>query len=229
MSSTPKIRLPILLTLACWLSGCQGSPDGRKIFLQSEIALDKVRNFRMQLLGNSGRQVTDAEFACDQDLAHWTTLNRQEDQKIEMVQTGNTEFIRYLSPEPTPWRSRKQHDQAGPQPCVRLKHPAAGTSLEDRSITVDQVSSLPPFFKYANDPGATITSLGTEAVNGILCEVWYLKGGWHIQEHTVWIGVEDRLPRKYTEGNTSYPDVVITYFDYNQPITIEIPSVDSAR
>jgi hypothetical protein len=229
MSSTPRIRLPILLTAACLLSGCHRSPDGRKIFLQSEVALDKVRNFRMRLEGIGGRQVTDAEFVCDQDLAHWTTVNKPEDQKIEAVQTADTQFIRHLSPDPTPWHSQKQHDQAAPQPCIRLKHPAAETSLEDRSITVDQVSSLPPFFKYANDPGATITSLGTEVVNGIMCEVWYLKGGWHMPDHTVWIGVEDRLPRKYIEGNSASPDSVITYFDYNQPISIEVPSAESIQ
>jgi hypothetical protein len=40
----------------------------------------------------------------------------------------------------------------------------------------------------------------------------------------VWVGVADRLPRKLEvagSGNTG--TVVITYYDYNAPITIEAP------
>jgi hypothetical protein len=226
-----RIRLFILLPIGLWLTGCHRAPDGRKVFLQSEGALDKVRGFRMHLDGIGGREATDAEFACDKDVSHWITLDKPESQKVEYVQTSETLFVRFVEPQLGAWRARKQDFPQGV--CNRVKFPAEQTSGDDRRLTVDQQRSMPPFFAYANESGAQITNRGTEPVADVLCEVWEVKDSMrqpsYMREHTIWIGVEDRLPRKYVEGNRENPDATVTYSDYNQQIAIEVPSIDSAQ
>jgi hypothetical protein len=226
-----RVQLLILLTTGLWLTGCHRALDGRKIFLQSEVALDKVRSLRVHLDGIGGREATDAEFACDKDVSHWITLDKPESQKVEYVQTSDTRFIRFLEPQLSDWRASKQDREPGV--CTRLKFPAQQTSGDDRAMTVDQQRSLPPFFAYANEPGAQITSRGTEPVANVMCEIWdvkdFMRRPSYLQQHTVWIGVEDRLPRKYVEGDRENPDAVVTYFDYNQQIAIKIPSGDSTH
>ena len=46
------------------------------------------------------------------------------------------------------------------------------------------------------------------------------------QSAKIWIGVADRLPRRFeTAGGPTAGTVVVTYYDYNAPITIETPAV----
>jgi hypothetical protein len=93
----------LLLTIVFWPAACQRPPDGRKVFLRSEVALDKVRSFRMHLDGIGGREATDTEFACDKDVSHWITLDKPESQKVKYVQTSDTLFLRFVEPQPGAW------------------------------------------------------------------------------------------------------------------------------
>ena len=235
------MRFCILFTVFLPLTGCkqspdgqkafQQAPDGRKAFLESELALDKVQALRIRLDGIGGREVTDGEFACDKDVSHWTTVDKPESQKVEYVQTSDRLFVRFLEPQLGAWRMRKQDSTQGV--CNRLKYPAEQTSGDDRRMTIDQQRSLPPLSAYANETGARITSRGTETVAGVACDVWdvqdLMRSPSYMRQHTVWIGTEDHLPRKYVEGDPDNPDAIVTYFDYNQPIEIAIPSVDYAH
>jgi hypothetical protein len=46
--------------------------DGRKIFLQSETELNKVRSFRAHIVtGEDSGTVTDVQYQCDQGIAHY--------------------------------------------------------------------------------------------------------------------------------------------------------------
>ena len=72
------------------------------------------------------------------------------------------------------------------------------------------------------DPNLKITKVGTDTVNGESCTVWEqtwtdAKGAQH--KFSICVG-SDNLPRKVTTG-----DAVMTYTDWNKPITIEAPKI----
>ncbi|MGC2766960.1 MAG: hypothetical protein WB607_15740, partial [Candidatus Acidiferrum sp.] len=47
------------------LAGCQHTVDGRRVFLQSEVALDKVQFFRAHIESYGlGTVATDAQYDC---------------------------------------------------------------------------------------------------------------------------------------------------------------------
>lgn len=221
----------ILLTLTVTLltlAGCHRAPDGRQVLLQSEAALDAVRSLRLHVetFGVLAR-VTDAEFSCDQDLIRYVYVQQQVNApslKVEIVETGEHKFSRSLEPTATDWQmTGRQH--LPPEVCDRLRSPNAQTYLTNRLFSADEAHSLPPFFAFANEQRATITHDADESVDGIPCEVWTITEGNRVANppQTVWIGHEDRLPRKYLQGERDRPLAIVIYSDYGQAIQIQIP------
>lgn len=65
---------PVAIAVALLCFGCSRKPavDGRKIFLQSETELNKVRSFRAHIVtGEDSGTVTDVQYQCDQGIAHY--------------------------------------------------------------------------------------------------------------------------------------------------------------
>jgi hypothetical protein len=169
--------------------------------------------------------ITDAKFACDQDLTWYQTTRKfpnEPDRKNEFVQTASLVFSRELAPEETNWsHSRRQID---PGVCDRLKTPSLQGVPSSRLITVDQTKALPPFYTYANEQGATITRDGDEVVDDVTCEIWTIHHSASLDaSHSIWIAATDRLPRKYVEGERDKPITVVTYMGYDEPVDIEPP------
>jgi len=220
----PRVLLFLLLS-----AGCRHTPNGQQVFLQSEAALDAVRSFSMHIENRGEPYWADAEFACDQDIMRYVTVQgiaNSPSLKTEHIQTANYTFTRTLEPEAGGWgRSRKPID---PGVCGRLKSPSIQALPANRYITVDRAGSLPPLFAFANEQGATITHERDELCDGLPCEVWTIRHGVAdlARPETVWISVADRLPRRYVEGELDHPISVVTYAEYGQPFHIQLPPSD---
>jgi hypothetical protein len=228
--ATISIILSLFLLVSC-LAGCHHGPDGRRVFLQSESALDVVRSFRMHVETYGALpRVTDAEFACDQDVIRYVTVQGMSNTpslKVEKIQTAKYLFARSLAPDATDWqRTGRQFLPAGV--CARLKSPEVQSYLTTHLFSAEEAHSLPPFFSFANEQGATITHDGDEAVGGVPCEIWTIREGDNVANppQTVWIAVGDRLPRKYLQGERENPLAVVSYSDYGKTIQIQLPPSD---
>jgi hypothetical protein len=221
------IRLTLVVSLLTF-AGCHRAPDGRNVFLQSETALDAVRSLRMHVetFGVLAR-VTDAEFACDQDVIRYVYVQQQVNapsRKIEIVETGQHKFSRWLEPTATDWQmTGRQH--LPPEVCDRLQSPGVQTYLTNHLFSADEAHSLPSFFAFANEQRATITHDADESVDGVPCEVWTIREGNSIANppQTVWIAAGDRLPRKYLQGERDHPLAVVTYSHYGEATPIQLP------
>jgi hypothetical protein len=117
----------------------------------------------------------------------------------------------------------------------KLRH-CARISRQLREVVLPAIraASSRLFSINANEPtgasGATITPMGNEVIDGDYCDVWKI----HDNDsafplHTIWIAVEDGLPRKYLEGEPDNPQGLIVYSDYNTDIPIEVPPDPFAR
>src|SRR5580704_2178073 len=215
----------LLATLATLVAGCSQGNNGRKAFLKSEVAVNKVQSFRAKIdIYGPFAVHTDAEYDCSRSVAHYIDNNPKLNRKIEYIQTPTLTFSRAAGTER--WNAVRQ--PAGLSVCERLRNGASIPHGSPRLFTGDQGRIVPPFFYYANEPpgssGATITSLGNEVVDGDYCDVWKIHdrdGAFPL--HTIWIAVEDGLARKYLEGEVDNPQGVVTYSDYNTNIPIEVP------
>src|SRR5579863_9384816 len=69
--STGALSVLLFLLLS---ASCRRTPDGRQVFLQSEAALDAVRSLCMHIENKGARDWADAEFACDQDIMRYVTV-----------------------------------------------------------------------------------------------------------------------------------------------------------
>jgi hypothetical protein len=220
-----------IAALTTFVAGCSHGNDGRKAFLKSEVAVNKVQSFRAKIdIYGYFAVHTDAEYDCSRSVAHYIDNNPRLNRKIEYIQTPSITFSRAAGTER--WNAVRQ--PAGLSVCERLRNGASIPHGSPRLFTGDQGRIVPPFFYYANEPtgasGATITPMGNEVVDGDYCDVWKI----HDNDsafplHTIWIAVEDGLPRKYLEGEPDNPQGLVTYSDYNTKIPIEVPPDPFAR
>jgi hypothetical protein len=235
LATIPLTQIVFLFLLS--FAGCHSAPSGgsaqdaRKLLLQSESALDAVHSFRMHVEWGDGLYVADSEFACDQDVVHYTTVQQMPKApslKVEAVQTAKYKFARPLEHEAGDWQ-RTGRQGLPPGICARLKSPGVQQYFTNQRFLADWEGSLPPFFALANEPGTTITHDGDESIDGVPCEVWTIARGNPNANppQTVWIAVADRLPRKYVKGERANPLSVATYSDYGQPIQIQLPLSDA--
>jgi hypothetical protein len=208
-------------------AGCKHAPDGRKVLLQSEVAVDNVRSFRahIEILAGrvtmGGKTTTDAEYDCDRLVSHYVVLQEQLDRQIEYIRTRSTIFSRDLQNGPIEWNAAR--NPAGVEPCQRLQY---GQSWDpsDNLFSAERGDILPPFFFFANKRyPANIQQTGKESIEGVDCEIWKVDEGSGYQLHTIWIGVEDRLPRKYVAGEIANPLGAVTFSDYGQRFDFEVP------
>jgi len=201
-------------------SACQKAVDGRKVFLQSEVAVHQVKSFRAHIKTEGlGSTVTDAEYDCGQFLAHYVELHEQQNATIERIDTAG---LRYVHNPDGSWTSVR--DLVPESVCGRIRDGGQWIGQE-RYFSADQGRIIPPFFFYANEQEAVITKTGSETLDGVECEVWNVKDRqWSRSLHTVWIGAADRLPRKYVEYGQDSLLGTVTYSDYGQHMEIEVPT-----
>ena len=206
--------------------GCKRAPDGRKVLLQSEVAVDNVRSFRAHIeilagrVSTSGKTTTDAEYDCDRFVSHYVVRQEQLNHQIEYIRTRSTTFSRDLENGPITWNAAR--NSTGIKPCQRLQY---GQSWDpsDNLFNADG-DILPPFFFFANKRHpANIQQTGKESIEGVDCEIWEVDEGSGYQLHMIWIGVEDRLPRKYVAGEIANPLGTVTFSDYGQRFDFEVP------
>lgn len=210
----------VAVLLCC--AACNRAPDPQRVLIQSEVAIDKVVSFRAHIETHTfGVITTDAEYECDRSLAHYVESNERLNRRIEYILAGGTRFTRQLSDPVSNW----SHDQnAFWTVCDRLKQGGQDAGPE-RILNAQDGRLLPPFFYYANESGAEIVRIGRESFNGVDCEVWRVKDRVHaFPLHTIWIGVADRLPRKYIEGEPENPQGVVTYSDYGERFGLDVPN-----
>src|SRR5271155_4729487 len=111
--------LAIAVALVC--GGCSSKPvvDGRKIFLQSEAELHKVRSFRAHIVtGEDGGMVTDAQFQCDKNIAHYLETKDNPPSKTEFIATDTLLFHRSADALDVMWNA--EHRAANLRACTRL-------------------------------------------------------------------------------------------------------------
>jgi hypothetical protein len=205
--------------------GCSRKPqiDGRKIFLQSEAELHKVRSFRAYIVtGEDGGMVTDAQFQCDKSIAHYLETKDNPPSKTEFIATETVLFHRSADTLDVIWNAERR--PANLRACTRLLDGPDRKKMGVRYFSADQERILPPFSLYATEDGATITPMGNEVVDGVSSEIWKVEDkALTIPLHTIWIGTIDRLPTKYVEGDLAKPRGTVTFSGYGDQFDIQLP------
>jgi hypothetical protein len=213
----------ISVALLCF--GCSRKPvvDGRKIFLQSEAELKKVRSFRAHIgTGEGGGLVTDAEYQCDKTIAHYLETKGNPPSKTEFIATETVLFHRSADVLDVMWDA--EHRPANLRACTRLLDGPDRKKMGVRYFSADQERILPPFSLYATEDGSTVTPMGNEAVDGVSSEIWKVEDkDLTIPLHTIWIGTIDRLPTKYVEGDLAKPRGTVTFSGYGDQFDIQLP------
>lgn len=207
--------------------GCKHAPDGRKVLLQSEVAVDNVRSFRahIEILAGrvtmGGKTTTDAEYDCDRFVAHYVVWQEQLNQRMEYIRTRSTIFRRDLQSGRMAWTAVS--NPVGVGPCQRLQY---GQSWDPSAnlFSAEQGDIIPPFFFLANKRyPPKIEQIGKEPIDAVDCEIWKVDEGSGFTLRTIWIGVEDRLPRKYVAGEIANPLGAVTFSNYGQRFDFEVP------
>ena len=87
--------------LAILVAGCGHAVDGRKVLLQSEVAVNKVQSFRARIetFGSFARR-TDAQYDCGHSVSHYIENDENLQRKIEYVQTQWIQFSRLAVARP---------------------------------------------------------------------------------------------------------------------------------
>jgi hypothetical protein len=218
-ASTIFLAVAALATLA---AGCGHAVDGRKVLLQSEVAVNKVPSFRARIetFGSFAKR-TDAQYDCGHSVSHYIENDENLQRKIEYVQTQWTLFSRLVGTER--WNAVRQSPDLGV--CGRLRNGEPIGQVPVRLFSADEGRIVPPFFYYANETTpTTITPAGNEVIEGDYCDIWKIQDrDQAFPLHTIWIGAEDRLPRKYLEGEPDNPQGVVTYSDYGASFAIDVP------
>lgn len=213
----------ISVALLCF--GCSRKPvvDGRKIFLQSEAELKKVRSFRAHIVtGEGGGLVTDEEYQCDKTIAHYLETKGNPPSKTEFIATETVLFHRSADALDVMWDA--EHRPANLRACTRLLDGPDRKKMGVRYFSADQERILPPFSLYATEDGSTITPMGNEVVDGVSSEIWKVEDkDWTIPLHTIWIGTIDRLPTKYVERDLAKPRGTVTFSGYGDQFDIQLP------
>jgi hypothetical protein len=215
--------LAVVAALLCF--GCSRKPavDGRKIFLQSETELNKVRSFRAHIVtGEDGGMVTDVEYQCDKGVAHYLETKTNPPAKTEFIATETLLFHRSADTLDVMWNA--EHRPANLRACARLLNGPDTKKMGVRYFSADQERILPPFSQYAHEDAASITPMGNEVVDGVSSEIWKVEDkALFIPLHTVWIGTIDRLPTKYVEGDVAKPRGTVTFSGWGEQFEIQLP------
>lgn len=213
------------IAVAIFCSGCSSKPavDGRKVFLQSEAELKKVRSFRAHIVtGENGGMMTDAEYQCDKNIAHYLETKDNPPSKTEFIATETVLFHRSADELDPMWNAERR--PANLRACTRLVDGPDRKKMGVRFFSADQERILPPFSLYATEDGATITPLGNQVVDGVSSEIWKVEDkALFIPLHTIWIGTIDRLPTKYVEGDLARPKGTVTFSSWGEQFDIQLP------
>lgn len=216
---------PLGISLALLCFGCGRKPvlDGRKVFLQSEAELKGVRSFRAHMVtGEGGGMMTDAEYQCDKNIAHYLETKDNPPSKTEFIATETVLFHRSADELDAIWNAERR--PANLRACTRLLDGPDRKKMGVRYFSADQERILPPFSLYATEDGTTITPLGNEAVDGVSSEIWKVEDkALFIPVHTIWIGTIDRLPTKYVEGDLAKPKGTVTFSSWGEQFDIQLP------
>lgn len=219
----PAWGLAIAVALSCFACASRPKIDGRKIFLQSETELNKVRSFRAHIVtGEDGGVVTDVEYQCDKGIAHYVETKEEPAGKTEFIATETLLFHRSADTLDAMWNA--EHRPANLRACARLVNGPDPKKMGVRYFSADQERILPPFSLYAHEDVATITPMGDDVVDGVSSEVWKIEDkALFIPLHTVWIGTLDRLPTKYVEGDVAKPRGTVTFSGWGEQFDIQPP------
>jgi hypothetical protein len=217
------LGVAVVFAVSCFASGCKPAVDGRKIFLQSEAELNKVRSFRAHIVtGEDGGMATDVQYQCDKGIAHYLETKENPAGKTEFIATETLLFHRSADALDLMWNA--EHRPANLRPCGRLLNGPDPKKMGVRYFSADQERILPPFSLYAHEDAATITPMGNEVVDGVSSEIWKVEDkALTIPLHTVWIGTIDRLPTKYVEGDLAKPRGTVTFSGYGEQFDIQLP------
>jgi len=214
----------IAVALLCF--GCSRKPavDGRTVFMQSETGLKNVRSFRAHIVtGEDGGTMTDAEYQCDKNIAHYLETKGNPPSKTEFIATETVLFHRSADMLDAMWNAERR--PANLRACTRLVDGPDKKKMGVRYFSADQERIVPPFSLYATEDGATITPMGNEAVDGVSSEIWKVEDkALTIPLHTIWIGTIDHLPTKYVEGDSAKPRGIVTFSGYDEQFDIQLPS-----
>ena len=213
----------IAVALLCF--GCSRKPavDGRKIFLQSETELNKVRSFRAHIVTDEdGGMVTDVQYQCDRGIAHYIETKENPASKTEFIATDTLLFRRAADVADANWSGERRASNL--RVCTRLLNGGQLGKMGVRFFSPDQERILPLFANYAHEDAVTITPMGNEVVDGVSSEIWKVEdNALFIPLHTVWIGTLDRLPTKYVEGDLAKPRGTVTFSGYGEQFDIQVP------
>lgn len=75
-------------------------------------------------------------------------------------------------------------------------------------------------FNRATDAGDQMNKGRIEDIDGVRCQEWIVTSTDPAQSGSMWVGLADSLPRRF---NSSDGKAVITFSDWNAPITINAP------
>ena len=97
---------------------------------------------------------------------------------------------------------RKVVDQLMPQQQMYMEH-AMGQPMGGRGPAMPEIKAYDPNNPCSNDPDVTCRKVGTEMMNGRMCDKWEFtaKPGTHGSTRTLWIDHSTRIPIK-----TAMPD-----------------------
>ena len=144
--------LVISLALLCFGCGRKPVPDGRKVFLQSEAELKGVRSFRAHMVtGEGGGMMTDAEYQCDKNIAHYLETKDNPPSKTEFIATETVLFHRSADELDAIWNAERR--PANLRACTRLLDGPDRKKMGVRYFSADQERILPPFSLYATEDG----------------------------------------------------------------------------
>lgn len=92
---------------------------------------------------------------------------------------------------------RKVVDQLMPQQQMYMEH-AIGQTMGGRGPAMPEIKAYDPNNPCSNDPNVTCKKVGTEMMNGRMCDKWEFTGkpGTHGVARTLWIDRSNHIPIK---------------------------------
>jgi hypothetical protein len=193
------------------------------MFLQSEAELKTVRSFRARIVTDEeGGMMTDAQFQCDENIAHYLETKDNPSSQAEFIATDTLLFERSADTLDVMWNA--EHRPTNLRACTRLLDGPDRKKMGVRYFSADQDRILPPFSLYATEDGVTLTPMGKEVVDGVSSDIWKVEDKvLTIPLHTVWIGTIDRLPTKYVEGDLAKPRGTVMFSGYGDQFDLQLP------
>jgi hypothetical protein len=211
-------RLVIALILVGWGLTYLLPDSGDKEFQRALTAMKQVQAVRYSMVADPSpkhHSEGKGELSCPQDAFHSVFYMHLQDEgqsadiNEELVRTGDAEFRR--QPDGS-WKPTSQ-SLVGPRPRTICRYLVEGFDTD----------VLPPMEQMLKR--GIIDKGDKKTVDGVRCREWRVTMRGEVaplERRTVCLGLDDHLPREMT---VDWNKGRWTYFDYNAPITIEVPAV----